>query len=41
MDYDKFLNREAKGLKVGIIGLGKIGSRVASLCKGLEMDVYY
>ena len=41
MDYDNFTNEEAKGLKAGIVGLGKIGTRVAELCRGLGMEVYY
>lgn len=41
MDYDNFTNEEVKGLNVGIIGLGKIGSRVAELCRGLGMNVSY
>lgn len=41
MDYDHFLNEEAKGLTAGIIGLGKIGSRVAELCHGMGMKVIY
>jgi len=41
MDYDYFLNEEFKGLNVGIIGLGRIGTRVAELCKGLGLNVRY
>lgn len=41
MDYDRFLNQEVKGLTAGIIGLGNIGTRVAELCKGIEMNVCY
>ncbi len=41
MDYDNFLNEEAKGLTAGIVGLGKIGTRVAELCQGLGMDVLF
>ncbi|MDP1721834.1 MAG: NAD(P)-dependent oxidoreductase [Candidatus Gottesmanbacteria bacterium] len=41
MDYDNYLNKEAVGLTAGIIGLGRIGERVAELCKGLGLDVYY
>jgi len=41
MDYDNFLNEEANGLTAGIVGLGKIGYRVAELCNGLGMNVCY
>ncbi len=41
MDYDYFLNEEFKGLNAGILGLGRIGTRVAELCKGLELNVSY
>lgn len=35
-----YLGREVKGKKVGLIGLGKIGSKVAHICTlGLDMDV--
>lgn len=41
MDYDNFLNEEIKGSTAGILGLGRIGSRTAELCKGLGLDVIY
>ncbi len=41
MDYDLFLNEEFKGLSVGILGLGRIGTRLAELCKGLDLNVRY
>lgn len=41
MDYDRFLNKEVKGLTAGIVGLGQIGTRVAELCHGLGMRVCY
>lgn len=41
MDYDHFLNKEAVGLTAGILGLGKIGTRVGELCHGLGMEVCY
>lgn len=41
MNYDEFLNEEAKGLTAGILGLGKIGSQVADLCHGLGMNICY
>jgi len=41
MNYDHFLNEETTGLTAGILGLGRIGSRVAELCKKIGMDVVY
>jgi len=41
MDYDHFLNKEAVGLTAGVLGLGKIGTRVGELCHGLGMKVCY
>lgn len=41
MNYDRFVNHEAKGLVAGIVGLGQIGNRVAELCVGLDMKVCY
>lgn len=41
MNYDLFLNNEFKGLNVGILGLGKIGTRLAELCNGLGLNVNY
>lgn len=41
MDYDHYLNEEFKGLNVGILGLGRIGKRVAELCRGLGLNVNY
>lgn len=41
MNYDEFLNEEATGLTAGIVGMGKIGTRVAELCQGLGMNVCY
>lgn len=35
------LGTNASGLKVGIVGLGKIGSKIADLCSGYGMDVWY
>lgn len=40
MEYDHF-NDEILGLSVGIIGLGRIGTRVAELCRGLGLPVRY
>lgn len=41
MDYDHFLGMEAKGITAGIVGFGRIGKRVAELCKGQGMRVLY
>jgi len=41
MDYDNFTNEELIGLNAGVLGLGKIGSKVADLCKGLGMNVSF
>ena len=38
-EYWKFIPPELAGSTAGILGLGKIGSRVAQLCKALEMRV--
>ncbi len=35
------LGTDAKGLTAGIVGLGKIGSKIADLCHGYEMYVIY
>lgn len=35
------LGTDAKGLTVGIIGLGQIGGKIADLCKGYDMNVIY
>ncbi len=39
--YKDFITNEYYSLKVGVIGLGKIGEKVAELCTGLKMDVVY
>lgn len=41
MDYDHFLNDETTGLTAGILGLGKIGKRVAEICRAMGMKVIY
>lgn len=41
LDYDKHLGYQIKGKRMGIIGLGDIGSRVAELGAGIGMDVCY
>ena len=38
-DYWKFIGGELAGRTAGILGLGKIGSRVARLCRALDMRV--
>lgn len=40
-DYDKHKGIELKGKTVGIVGLGRIGSRIAELCEGFGMEVIY
>lgn len=37
----KYMQMELKNKKVGIIGLGNIGNRVAQMCDGIGMKVYY
>ena len=39
VDYWKFIGGELVGRTAGILGLGKIGSRVARLCRALDMRV--
>ena len=39
IDWDKHLGYEIKGKRMGIIGLGDIGSRIAELGKNIGMDV--
>ncbi len=41
MNYDHFLNEETTGLTAGILGLGRIGQRVAEICKAIGMKVIY
>lgn len=41
MNYDHFLNEETSGLTVGILGLGRIGQRVAEICQAMGMKVIY
>jgi lactate dehydrogenase-like 2-hydroxyacid dehydrogenase len=41
LDFDNHLGAEIKKKRMGIIGLGAIGSRVAELGKGMGMDISY
>lgn len=38
---DEFQQVQLKDKKVGIVGFGNIGSRVANICNGIGMKVYY
>lgn len=41
-DFDDiFLQMQLKEKKVGIIGLGNIGTKIADICDGIGMKVYY
>jgi len=40
-DYKKHQGIELKGKTAGIIGLGRIGKRIAEICRGLGMNVQY
>jgi glycerate dehydrogenase len=39
--FDKFMCKEVKGRVLGVVGAGKIGSRVAEMALGLGMKVLY
>jgi D-3-phosphoglycerate dehydrogenase len=39
-DRHRFTGTELMGKKIGIIGLGNVGHRVAKFCNGFDMDVY-
>jgi len=41
LDFANHLGKEIKGKRMGIIGLGAIGMRVAELGKGMDMEVCY
>lgn len=38
---DEFLQMQLIGKKVGIVGLGNIGKKIADICDGIGMKVYY
>ncbi len=40
-DLDDFLPLKLQGKTAGIVGLGRIGTRMAELCKGIGMNVIY
>lgn len=40
-NFEKFLGEELKNKTVGIIGLGRIGKRVAEMAKAFKMNVVY
>jgi D-3-phosphoglycerate dehydrogenase len=37
--WSQFVGRELAGRRIGIVGLGRIGSRVAAICQAIGMDV--
>jgi D-3-phosphoglycerate dehydrogenase len=39
-DRHRFTGSELLGRKIGIVGLGNVGHRVAKFCNGFDMDVY-
>ena len=41
MFTNEFMQIELSDKKVGIVGLGNIGSRIAEICSGIGMQVYY
>lgn len=41
IDYSNYIGREISGLTAGVLGLGKIGGRVAELCEKLGMKVQF
>lgn len=40
-EFEKFMGEELRGKTLGIIGLGRIGTRVAEIARAFEMDVIY
>ncbi len=39
-DRHRFTGNEARGLRIGIVGLGNVGHRIAKFAHGFDMDVY-
>jgi D-3-phosphoglycerate dehydrogenase len=39
-DRHKFVGRELRHKKIGLVGLGNVGHRVAKFCRGFDMEVY-
>lgn len=39
-DRHRFTGRELRGKKIGIVGLGNVGHRVAKFARGFDMDVF-
>ncbi|SMF13466.1 phosphoglycerate dehydrogenase [Pseudobacteriovorax antillogorgiicola] len=39
-DRHRFTGRELRGKKVGIVGLGNVGHRVAKFCRGFDAEVF-
>ena len=39
-DYSQFVGQEIASLKIGIIGLGRLGKFMAKFAKGFGMQVY-
>ena len=43
-EFNQYLNctiEQLQGKKVGIVGLGNIGKKIADICDGIGMSVYY
>ncbi len=39
-DRHRFSGRELRGKRIGIVGLGNVGHRVAQFCRGFDCEVY-
>jgi len=39
-DYTKFMGRQVKGLKIGIVGYGRLGKMMYNYCKAFGADVF-